>query len=145
MENLQIVPTKNVEPQYVEMKVPLYSYGCERKVKKALSQLRGIYSVNVDYKRQKVTVWGICDKQDVLEKIKSKRRETRFWDPDHDRKDDQVDHQVNDVFDGHDDHQINKSMISRKLFRSLSWQAWKKGRQVLIRKFSLSPSFRLSN
>lgn len=40
--NLQIVPAiKNVEPQYVEMKVPLYSYGCEKKIKKALSHLRG--------------------------------------------------------------------------------------------------------
>lgn len=39
---LQIVPAiKNVEPQYVEMKVPLYSYGCEKKIKKALSHLRG--------------------------------------------------------------------------------------------------------
>ncbi|XP_058085356.1 uncharacterized protein LOC131232866 isoform X2 [Magnolia sinica] len=44
MENLQIVPAlacKNVEAQYVEMKVPLYSYGCEKKIKKALSHLRG--------------------------------------------------------------------------------------------------------
>lgn len=42
MANLQIVPAyKSVEPQYVELKVPLYSFGCERKVKKALSNLRG--------------------------------------------------------------------------------------------------------
>lgn len=46
MENaLQIVPAacKNVEAQYVEMKVPLYSFGCEKKVKKALSHLKGKY------------------------------------------------------------------------------------------------------
>jgi len=42
MANLQIVPaSKNVEAQHVEMMVPLYSYGCEKKVKKALSHLRG--------------------------------------------------------------------------------------------------------
>lgn len=42
MENLQIVPAcKNVEAQYVELRVPLYSYGCEKKVKKALSHFRG--------------------------------------------------------------------------------------------------------
>jgi len=29
--------------QYVEMKVPLYSYGCEKKIKKALSHLKGAY------------------------------------------------------------------------------------------------------
>ncbi|XP_058085355.1 uncharacterized protein LOC131232866 isoform X1 [Magnolia sinica] len=82
MENLQIVPAlacKNVEAQYVEMKVPLYSYGCEKKIKKALSHLRGIYSVTVDYKLQKVTVWGICDRDDVLTTIKSKRKEACFW------------------------------------------------------------------
>lgn len=41
-EHLQIVPAgKNVEAQYVEMMVPLYSWGCERKVKKALANLKG--------------------------------------------------------------------------------------------------------
>ncbi|GAB4858629.1 hypothetical protein Ancab_010102 [Ancistrocladus abbreviatus] len=79
--NLQIVPAacKNVEAQYVEMKVPLYSYGCERKVKKALSHLKGIYSVNVDFGQQKVTVWGICNKYNVLATIKNKRKEAQFW------------------------------------------------------------------
>lgn len=41
--------------------------------------LAGIYSVNVDYEQQKVIVWGICNKYDVLETIRSKRKETRFW------------------------------------------------------------------
>ncbi|KAH9616473.1 hypothetical protein KSS87_009438 [Heliosperma pusillum] len=82
MADLQIVPAcKTVEPQYVELKVPLYSYGCERKVKKALSNLRGIYSVIVDYAQQKVTVWGICNKYDVLSTIKNKRKDARFWNP----------------------------------------------------------------
>lgn len=39
----------------------------------------GIYSVNVDYDQQKVIVWGICNKYDVLETIRSKRKEARFW------------------------------------------------------------------
>ncbi|RWR87729.1 Copper transport protein ATX1 [Cinnamomum micranthum f. kanehirae] len=84
MAKQKIAPeTKNVEPQYVEMKVPLYSYGCEKKVKKALKQIKdvvsGIYLVNVDYKLQKVTVWGICDRDHVLATIKKKRRESFFW------------------------------------------------------------------
>ncbi|KAL2317534.1 hypothetical protein Fmac_031410 [Flemingia macrophylla] len=81
MANMQIVPAYNniVEPQYVEMMVPLYSYGCEKKIKKTLSNLKGIYSVNVDYYQQKVTVWGICNKYDVLETVRSKRKEARFW------------------------------------------------------------------
>ncbi|XP_009783840.1 heavy metal-associated isoprenylated plant protein 30 [Nicotiana tabacum] len=80
MADMQIVPAgRNVEPQYVEMMVPLYSYGCERKVKKALSHIKGIYSVNVDFEQQKVTVWGICNKYDVLTTVRSKRKAARFW------------------------------------------------------------------
>ncbi|KAJ9679890.1 hypothetical protein PVL29_021713 [Vitis rotundifolia] len=80
MANLQIVPaSKNVEAQYVEMMVPLYSYGCEKKVKKTLAGIKGIYSVNVDYNQQKVTVWGICNKYDVLTTMRTKRKEARFW------------------------------------------------------------------
>ncbi|KAJ3706877.1 hypothetical protein LUZ61_010582 [Rhynchospora tenuis] len=62
------------------MKVPLYSYGCEKKIKKALSRLRGIHSVHVDYHAQKVTVWGICNRDDVLAAIRTKRRDAYFWD-----------------------------------------------------------------
>ncbi|KAJ7965225.1 Heavy metal-associated isoprenylated plant protein [Quillaja saponaria] len=83
MADMQIVPAykTNVEAQYVEMMVPLYSYGCENKVKKTLSSLKGIYSVNVDRSQQKVTVWGICNKYDVLENVRSKRKDARFWNP----------------------------------------------------------------
>ncbi|KAK4362842.1 hypothetical protein RND71_018083 [Anisodus tanguticus] len=82
MANMQIVPAgRNVEPQYVEMMVPLYSYGCDRKINKALSHIKGIYSVNVDFEQQKVTVWGICNKYDVLATIRSKRKGARFWNP----------------------------------------------------------------
>ncbi|KAG2239879.1 hypothetical protein Bca4012_022962 [Brassica carinata] len=80
MADLQIVPAYNkVEAQYVEMMVPMYSYGCEKKIKKALSHLKGIYSVKVDYYKQKVTVWGICNKLDVLAMVKKKRKDARFW------------------------------------------------------------------
>ncbi|KFK29283.1 hypothetical protein AALP_AA7G113400 [Arabis alpina] len=80
MGDLQIVPVYNkVEAQYVDMMVPLYSYGCEKKIKKALSHLKGIYSVRVDHYNQKVTVWGICNKLDVLAAVKKKRKEARFW------------------------------------------------------------------
>ncbi|KAG6714397.1 hypothetical protein I3842_05G200800 [Carya illinoinensis] len=82
MAYMQIVPaSKNVEAQYVEMMVALYSYGCEKKIKKTLSHLKGIYSVNVDYNQQKVTVWGICNKYNVLATIRGKRKEARFWNP----------------------------------------------------------------
>jgi hypothetical protein len=45
---MQIVPAyKNiVEAQYVEMRVPLYSYGCEKKIKKTLSNLKGKFKIH---------------------------------------------------------------------------------------------------
>lgn len=42
MADMQIVLAgRKIEAQYVEMKVPLYSYGCEKKIKKSLSHLKG--------------------------------------------------------------------------------------------------------
>ena len=44
MGDMQIVLAEGkIEAQHVEMKVPLYSYGCEKKIKKALSNLKGTY------------------------------------------------------------------------------------------------------
>ncbi|OVA19927.1 Heavy metal-associated domain [Macleaya cordata] len=133
MADLQIVPAyKNVEAQYVEMMVPLYSYGCEKKIKKALSNLRGIYSVSVDFKLQKVTVWGICNKYDVLATIRSKRKEARFWDAD------ETDYYPNEqqqqsINEPHQQVVVisTKPFISR-LGRSLSWKALKK---VIIKSY----------
>ncbi|KAJ8774666.1 hypothetical protein K2173_017112 [Erythroxylum novogranatense] len=115
MANMQIIPaSKNVEAQLVEMMVPLYSYGCEKKVKKTLSNLKGIYSVNVDYSQQKVTVWGICNKYDVLATIKSKRKEARFWN----RED-------NTITDDDDqmEEESNKTLFKARSLR-LNWKSW---------------------
>lgn len=82
MADMQIVLAgRKIEAQYVEMKVPLYSYGCEKKIKKALSHLKGIHSVQID-SHQQVTVWGICNRDDVLAAVRKKRRDARFWNGD---------------------------------------------------------------
>ncbi|RZC69463.1 hypothetical protein C5167_032579 [Papaver somniferum] len=123
MADLQIVPAaayKNVEAQYVDMMVPLYSYGCERKIKKALSHVRGIYSVNVDCKLQKVTVWGICNKHDVLAMIRSKRKDARFWDADDNE------YQKEQTIVNKPVVISIKPLLTSKLGRSLSWKALKK-------------------
>ncbi|XP_030460409.1 heavy metal-associated isoprenylated plant protein 28 [Syzygium oleosum] len=116
MTDMQIVPAykTNVEAQYVEMMVPLYSYGCEKKIKKALAHTKGIYSVNVDYNQQKVTIWGICNKYDVLETMRTKRKEARFWNPEDNSADDLESRKGTD-----DVKHLIKS-------RSLSWRAWKR-------------------
>ncbi|KAK4273822.1 hypothetical protein QN277_017144 [Acacia crassicarpa] len=138
MANMQIVPAYRnnvVEAQYVEMMVPLYSYGCEKKVKKALSSLKGIYSVNVDYSQQKVTVWGICNKYDVLATIRSKRKEARFWNPE-----DNAALEVSSVLSPPPPpppptlpHRHFRSSIALTKVRSLSLKAWKK---VFTRSYS---------
>lgn len=51
MEELQmIVPVQqanvNVEAQFVEIMVPLYSYGCANKIKKALAHFKGSNSIH---------------------------------------------------------------------------------------------------
>ncbi|KAK3445732.1 hypothetical protein EUGRSUZ_A00968 [Eucalyptus grandis] len=123
MADMQIVPAykTNVEPQYVEMMVPLYSYGCERKIKKALSHTKGIYSVNVDYNQQKVTVWGICNKYDVLETMKAKRKESRFWNP-------EDNHGGADLADEDGLQSCEGAGSVKHLIKSgsLSWRAWKR-------------------
>ncbi|KAI9097632.1 hypothetical protein K1719_025403 [Acacia pycnantha] len=138
MANMQIVPAYRnnvVEAQYVDMMVPLYSYGCEKKVKKALSSLKGIYSVNVDYRQQKVTVWGICNKYDVLATIRSKRKEARFWNPE-----DNAVLEVSSLSPSSSPppptlpHRDFRSPLALTKVRSLSLKAWKK---VFTRSYSL--------
>ncbi|XP_027333762.1 heavy metal-associated isoprenylated plant protein 28 [Abrus precatorius] len=136
MANMQIVPAyKNiVEAQYVEMMVPLYSFGCEKKIKKTLSTLKGIYSINVDYYQQKVTVWGICNKYDVLETVRSKRKEAHFW-----NHEDNVELESSQSSSSPPTppppfpHKDFKPSLSLTKVRSLSLKAWKR---VFARSYS---------
>nr|ADE75994.1 unknown [Picea sitchensis] len=77
MPNLQLVPASQI--QKVELRVPLYSYGCERKIRKALSQFKGLDSIDVEFYQQKVTVTGSVNRDEVLAAMKAKRKNTRFW------------------------------------------------------------------
>ncbi|KAJ8536969.1 hypothetical protein K7X08_035370 [Anisodus acutangulus] len=131
MANMQIVPAgRNVEPQYVEMMVPLYSYGCERKVNKALSHIKGIYSVNVDFEQQKVTVWGICNKYDVLATIRTKRKGARFWNTEDNNMDTMQEESETDSSSSPpaSRYRIRPTAPALALLRarSLSWKALKK-------------------
>ncbi|KAG6746555.1 hypothetical protein NC652_034246 [Populus alba x Populus x berolinensis] len=134
MASMQLVlasSCKNVEAQHVEMMVPLYSHGCEKKVKKTLSHLKGIYSVNVDYYQQKVTVWGICNKHDVLATMKSKRKDARFWNPQDSTQMEEEESQPPPSPPPpppRDSSTIPSLtlMKARSLTRSLSWKVWKK-------------------
>lgn len=88
--------------------------------------MAGIYSVNVDYNQQKVTVWGICNKNDVLATMKSKRKEARFWNPEDAIADDQMEESSQPP--------LNKPSLALMKARSLSLKALRK---VFTRSFSL--------
>ncbi|GMN33617.1 hypothetical protein TIFTF001_004265 [Ficus carica] len=65
--------------QTVELKVRMDCDGCELKVKKALSSLNGVKSVEINRKQQKVTVTGYVEANKVLKKAKSTGKKAEIW------------------------------------------------------------------
>ncbi|XVE86729.1 hypothetical protein DITRI_Ditri18aG0057000 [Diplodiscus trichospermus] len=70
---------KKKQLQTVELKVRMDCDGCELKVKKALSSLSGVKSVNINRKQQKVTVTGYAEANKVLKKAKSTGKKAEIW------------------------------------------------------------------
>ncbi|KAA8530900.1 hypothetical protein F0562_005641 [Nyssa sinensis] len=70
---------KKKQLQTVELKVRMDCDGCELKVKKALSSLSGVKSVEINRKQQKVTVSGYVDSNKVLKKAKSTGKKAEIW------------------------------------------------------------------
>ncbi|PIA48033.1 hypothetical protein AQUCO_01400551v1 [Aquilegia coerulea] len=65
--------------QTVELKVRMDCDGCELKVKKALSSMKGIKSVDINRKQQKVTVTGYVEAKKVLKKAQSTGKKSEIW------------------------------------------------------------------
>ncbi|KAL0381600.1 UNVERIFIED_CONTAM: Heavy metal-associated isoprenylated plant protein 23 [Sesamum angustifolium] len=65
--------------QTVNLKVRMDCDGCELKVKKALSSLSGVKSVEINRKLQKVTVTGYVEQNKVLKKAKSTGKKAELW------------------------------------------------------------------
>ncbi|KAH7520648.1 hypothetical protein FEM48_Zijuj08G0167500 [Ziziphus jujuba var. spinosa] len=70
---------KKKQLQTVELKVRMDCDGCELKVKKALSSLSGVKSVDINRKQQKVTVTGYVEASKVLKKAKSTGKKAELW------------------------------------------------------------------
>lgn len=70
---------KKKQLQTVELKVRMDCEGCELKVKKALSSLSGVKSVDINRKQQKVTVTGNVEVNKVLKKAKSTGKRAEIW------------------------------------------------------------------
>ncbi|KAF0914626.1 hypothetical protein E2562_030691 [Oryza meyeriana var. granulata] len=67
----KILPKKKRKQfQKVEVKVRMDCEGCERKVRKALEDMKGVSSVEVDVKQNKVTVTGYVEQEEVVERLR---------------------------------------------------------------------------
>jgi copper chaperone CopZ len=65
--------------QTVELKVLMDCDGCELKVKNSVSSMKGVKSVDVSRKEQKVTVTGYVEASKVLKKVKATGKRAELW------------------------------------------------------------------
>ncbi|XP_009783112.1 heavy metal-associated isoprenylated plant protein 22-like [Nicotiana sylvestris] len=65
--------------QTVEIKVKMDCDGCERKVKNAVNSMKGVKTVEVNRKQNRVTVSGYIDPNKVLKSVKSTGKMAIFW------------------------------------------------------------------
>ncbi|KAL0392316.1 UNVERIFIED_CONTAM: Heavy metal-associated isoprenylated plant protein 24 [Sesamum radiatum] len=63
----------------VAVKIRMDCEGCARKVKKALSGVKGAKSVDVDLKQQKATVYGYVDAKKVLKAAQATGKKVEPW------------------------------------------------------------------
>ncbi|KAJ1699580.1 hypothetical protein LUZ63_008092 [Rhynchospora breviuscula] len=70
---------KKKQLQTVELKVRMDCEGCELKVKKAMSSLKGVKSVEINMKQQKVTVVGYVEPNKVLKKAQDTGKKAEIW------------------------------------------------------------------
>lgn len=65
--------------QTVELKTRMDCDGCELKVKKALSYMKGVQSVEINRKQNKVTVNGYVEPNKVLKRVQSTGKKAEIW------------------------------------------------------------------
>ncbi|XP_047333274.1 heavy metal-associated isoprenylated plant protein 22-like [Impatiens glandulifera] len=66
--------------QTVEIKVKLDCDGCERRVKNAVTNMKGVKTVEVNRKQNRVTVSGYVEPNKVLKKVRSTgKKRAKFW------------------------------------------------------------------
>lgn len=70
---------KKKQFQTVELKVRMDCDGCELKVRKVLSSMKGVKTVEINRKQQKVTVSGYVEPSKVLKKAKSTGKKAEIW------------------------------------------------------------------
>ncbi|XP_059647279.1 heavy metal-associated isoprenylated plant protein 45 [Cornus florida] len=63
----------------VELLVHMDCDGCEKRVRRAISKLQGVDSLEIDMDKQKVTVTGYVDQRRVLKVVRRTGRRAEFW------------------------------------------------------------------
>ncbi|KAJ1442550.1 Heavy metal-associated domain, HMA [Sesbania bispinosa] len=72
--------TKRKAMQTVDIKVRMDCDGCERRVKHAVTSLKGVKSVEVNRKQSRVIVTGYVDPNKVLKRVRSTgKTRAQFW------------------------------------------------------------------
>eukprot|EP00253_Pinus_taeda_P019431 PITA_19431 len=72
-------PKKFKQFQTVELRVRIDCEGCERKVKNALTSMKGVSTVEVERKHNKVTVTGYVDPKKVLKRVRGTGKTAELW------------------------------------------------------------------
>ncbi|XP_004297353.1 PREDICTED: heavy metal-associated isoprenylated plant protein 26-like isoform X1 [Fragaria vesca subsp. vesca] len=65
--------------QTVDIKVKMDCDGCERRVKSAVSNMKGAKQVEVNRKQSRVTVTGYVEAKKVLKRVKSTGKRAEIW------------------------------------------------------------------
>ncbi|XP_020554721.1 heavy metal-associated isoprenylated plant protein 21 isoform X1 [Sesamum indicum] len=63
----------------VEIRVKMDCDGCERRVKNAVKNMKGVRTVEVNRKQHRVTVSGFVDPNKVLKRVKNTGKRAEFW------------------------------------------------------------------
>ncbi|KAJ3705671.1 hypothetical protein LUZ61_009376 [Rhynchospora tenuis] len=70
---------KRKQFQTVELKVKMDCDGCVRKVKNALSNMKGVQSLDINRKQNKVTVTGYIEPGKVVRKVQATGKKAEIW------------------------------------------------------------------
>nr|GMD26645.1 heavy metal-associated isoprenylated plant protein 20-like [Ipomoea batatas] len=65
--------------QTVDIRVKMDCDGCERRVRNAVSSMKGAKSVDINRKQNRVTVSGYVEPKKVLKKVQSTGKKAELW------------------------------------------------------------------
>ncbi|XP_061966555.1 heavy metal-associated isoprenylated plant protein 45 [Populus nigra] len=63
----------------VELLVHMNCEGCEKRIRRAISKIDGVDSLEIEMDKQKVTVKGYVDQRKVLKVVRRTGRRAEFW------------------------------------------------------------------